>query len=133
MTVQAKALPECWQVQYEAGGIAGVADTAKRGAGGGAGLRPHELLEASLACCMTIMARLWLDDEGLDDEGVGVTVEVVREADRSRFLYSLRLPAALEPHRDQILARLESSAVRATLSKQLTFEPVELAQKSSNR
>jgi putative redox protein len=48
----------------------------KLGVGGIGGFRPHELLEAALATCTTITARMALAERGLDDAGVGVRVEV---------------------------------------------------------
>ena len=123
MAVSARALPEKWQAEYVVGGNRGIADTYKQGVGGGAGLRPHELLEAALASCMTITARMELAELGVDDDaGVEVEVEVIRSDDETRFRYSLRLPERLESYRDRLSARLEHSPVRATLSKPITFE-----------
>ncbi|MCL2781464.1 MAG: OsmC family protein [Actinomycetia bacterium] len=123
MTVRAHALPVPWQARYAAGANSGVADTIKAGVGGSAGCRPHELLEAALATCMTITARMELRERGVDDAGVAVTVTLEREPMTSRFHYSLELPVALEPQRAAIAARLERSPVRTTLSRALTFEP----------
>lgn len=47
--IEATALPVAWQVSFRAGKKEGRADTVKDGTGGSAGMRPHELLEASLA------------------------------------------------------------------------------------
>ncbi|MDL4773383.1 MULTISPECIES: OsmC family protein [Thermomonosporaceae] len=53
-----------YQVQFRAGQNAGLADTVKDEVGGSVGLRPHELLEAALASCMTISARMELAELG---------------------------------------------------------------------
>jgi len=98
-------------------------DTFKLGTGGSAGLRPHELLEAALVSCTIIFARMELAEQGLDDTGVGVAVEVEREEAVSRFRYTLILPPQLEGHRSALLAHLERSPVRTTLSKRLEFAP----------
>ncbi|TGG86507.1 OsmC family protein [Streptomyces albus] len=82
--VEAAALTEPWQVVYRTGGHAGLADTVKEGAGGSAGMRPHELLEASLATCMTISARMALADLGVADAGVSVRVHLEREEPATR-------------------------------------------------
>src|SRR5690349_18655376 len=63
--VEATSLPAAWQVGFRAGGNEGRADTVKDGTGGSAGMRPHEPLEASLATCMTISARMALADLGV--------------------------------------------------------------------
>ena len=122
MTVNARVLPEKWQAEYVAGGHRGIADAYKQGVGGGAGFRPHELLEAALASCMTITARMELAELGIDDEGVEVRVQVVRSDDETRFQHSLHLPERLGSYRDRLSARLEHSPVRTTLSKPITFE-----------
>jgi putative redox protein len=87
-------------------------------------MRPHELLEASLATCMTISARMALADLGLPCEAsVRVRVRLEREESATRFRYELALDPRLEPHRAAVMNRIERSPVRATLSKQLIFEP----------
>jgi putative redox protein len=121
--VEATALPAAWQVTFRAGDNEGRADTVKDGTGGSAGMRPHELLEASLATCMTISARMALADLGLTCGDVSVRVHLDREESATRFRYELILDPALEPHRPAVMERIESSPVRATLSKQLVFEP----------
>jgi putative redox protein len=121
--VEAEALPVPWQVRLRAGGNEAVADTAKDGSGGCAGMRPHELLEAALAACMTISARMTLAGLGVADAGVAVRVNLERGEEATRFRYELILPAALEPHRAAVAERIARSPVRATLSKPLTFGP----------
>lgn len=123
--IEATTLPAAWQVSFRAGDNEGLADTVKNGAGGSAGMRPHELLEASLATCMTISARMALADLGLPcgEASVSVRVHLEREESATRFRYELVLDPRLEPHRPTIMNRIGRSPVRATLSKQLIFEP----------
>lgn len=121
--VEAVALPERWQVRYQAGGNEGLADTTKAGTGGSAGMRPHELLEASLATCMTISARMALADLGIADADVSVRVYLERGESATRFRYELSLDPAADVHRSAIMERVERSPVRSTLSKPLLFDP----------
>lgn len=121
--IEATALPPAWQVKFRAEENEGLADTIKDGVGGRSGLRPHELLEASLATCMTITARMALADLGITHGDVSVRVHLERETSATRFRYELGLGPALEPHRQAVLERLEHSPVRLTLSKELSFEP----------
>ena len=121
--IEAMALPAAWQVTFRAGGNEGRADTVKDGTGGSTGMRPHELLEASLASCMTIAAMMALADLGTAGGEVRVRVQLEREESATRFRYELILDPALEPHRAAVTERIERSPVRATLSKQLIFEP----------
>jgi putative redox protein len=121
--VEATSLPAAWQVRFQAGDNEGRADTVKDGTGGSAGLRPHELLEAALATCMTISARMALADLGVPDGKVRVRVHLERERSATRFRYELVLDPALEPHRPAVTERVERSPVRSTLSQPLIFEP----------
>lgn len=120
--VEAVALRAPWQVRFQAGGNEGVADTVKGGIGGSAGLRPHELLEAAAATCMTISARMALADAGVTDGEVSVRVLLEREESTTRFRYELRLAPELEVHRSAVLERIACSPVRSTLGKPLLFE-----------
>ncbi|GAA4487006.1 hypothetical protein GCM10023191_014240 [Actinoallomurus oryzae] len=121
--VEATVLAKPWQVRFRAGGNEGVADTLKEGVGGSAGMRPHELLEAALATCMTVSARMALADLGIGDAEVGVRVLLEREESETRFRYELVLDPDLETHRSAIAERIARSPVRSTLSKPLVFEP----------
>ena len=125
--IEATALPAAWQVRFRAGDNEALADTLKNGTGGSAGMRPHELLEASLATCMTISARMALADLGLPhgESSVCVRVHLEREESATRFRYALALDPALEPHRPAVMERMQRSPVRTTLSKQLIFEPAQ--------
>ncbi|RDI49607.1 OsmC family protein [Nocardia mexicana] len=120
--IEASALTEPWQVRFRSGANEGIADTVKEGVGGTAGMRPHELLEAALASCMTISARMGLAGTGADDAGVSVRVELDRGETTTTFRYELVLAPALEPHRALIEERIARSPVRSTLGKQLRFE-----------
>jgi putative redox protein len=121
--IEATALPAAWQVRFRAGKKEGLAGTVKDGTGGPAGMRPHELPEASLATCMTISARMALADLGVTEGQVSVRVHLERGESATRFRYEPALDPALEPHRPAVMERIECSPVRATLSRQLVFEP----------
>ncbi len=124
MAVEAVGLPTPWQVRFRAGSNEGRADTLKAGVGGSTGMRPHELLEASLASCMTISARMALAELGVTDADVSVRVHLEREESATRFRYELVLDPALETFRPAVVERIECSPVRSTLSRPLIFEPV---------
>ncbi len=68
------------------GRIETIADTTKAGAGSLEGFRPHELLEAAVAACMGISARLKADELGAGPVEVATEVSLDRsEAGRAIF------------------------------------------------
>ncbi len=120
--VESSSRQERYGVVFRAREHEGRADTLKNGAGGNSGMRPHELLEAALASCMTITARMAAEDLGIAAGEITVEVELERGANASVFHCRVRLPPALsQAHVDAIGARVESSPVRRTLSAQLRF------------
>ncbi|MDT3397774.1 OsmC family protein [Streptomyces sp. B1866] len=125
--IEATALPTPWQVRYRAGGHEGVADTRKAGLGGAAGPRPHDLLEAALATCMTMTARMALAVALPDADGdvgeVSVRVSLDRSGPEARFRYELVLDPALERHRPLLAEYIANCPVRRTLSGPLAFDP----------
>ncbi|PZG12744.1 OsmC family protein [Nonomuraea aridisoli] len=122
--VEARALTTPYQVRFRAGRNTGSADTVKNGVGGSTGPRPHELLEAALATCMTISARMALVDLGLPDTEARVVVTLDRREAVTRFRYELVLDPPVEEAQRQVVAeRVRQSPVRRTLSRALEFEP----------
>ncbi len=98
-----------------------VADTSTKNGGGGAGFRPHELLEAALAACIDITLRMVADREGIPLEEVATKVEVVRE-DETAFEYEITFKGQLDAaDRRRLLAAAERCPVRRTLSKPIVF------------
>jgi len=121
--VEARSLENRYQTELRAGSRRIVADTHKDGLGGGAGMRPHELLEAALASCLAISARMALQELGMEEPRLGVRVELERGAQETVFVYALEPHRALnDAQRAAIYARLEHSPVRETLSRPLRFE-----------
>lgn len=124
--VEATTLPVPYQVRFRAGENTGLADTVKEGVGGTAGMRPHELLEAALATCMTMSARMALAELGRTDVAVTVAVFLEREESSTRFRYHVTTDPALDDAAHRVVVeRIERSPVRRTLSKTLSFEPTE--------
>ncbi|AQZ63668.1 unnamed protein product [[Actinomadura] parvosata subsp. kistnae] len=125
--VEARALTTPYQVEFRAGRNTGRADTLKNGVGGTAGLRPHELLEAALASCMTITARMALEEMGLIGTEAKVVVTLDRQETVTRFRYDLVLdPPVSQAQHQAVAERVRRSPVRRTLGGPLEFEPARL-------
>ena len=98
------------------------ADTMKGSAGGSDGFRPHELLEAAVAACMNISARLKADEMGLGPVEVATEVSLDRsQAARAVFRCQVRVGGALT---DDQRAALNDAAFHCAVSQTLLRECV---------
>ncbi len=116
MTVEAHALGVAYQTRFTAGDHTGLADTRKDNVGGSVGMRPHELLEAALATCMAITARMAMEEFGLAAPAVSVRVRLERSDRATIVRYGVTANPRLDDVRREVLAnRLERSPVARTL------------------
>ncbi|MGD0197562.1 MAG: OsmC family protein [Solirubrobacteraceae bacterium] len=121
--VEAEALATPYQTAFRAGAVEGRADTLEAGRGGRGGMRPHELLEAALATCMAITARMALEELGIEAPGLRVRVELERSERETAYVYELRGDRGLTAaQRAAVYDRLERCPVRRTLSRPARFE-----------
>ncbi len=98
-------------------------NTAEKG-GNGDGFRPHELLEAALACCMNMSVRMYADQNSINLDSVTTTVSIDRsKSDGVCFEYSIHLNGDLsEKETNDILEMVKTCPVRETLSTKLSFK-----------
>lgn len=89
--------------------------------GAGDGFRPHELLEAALATCMSMTVRIAAEKYGYALTQVAVTVSLDRTvADDLAFDYQLELSGDLS---DAERSRLARAAAQCPVSKTLAARP----------
>jgi putative redox protein len=120
--IEAKSEPVPYQTSFAVGGHAGMADTTKDGVGGEAGMRPHDLLAAALATCMTMTARMSAERAGHPDLKVKVRVDLEREAEVTRFRYAVDLDPEVDPQlRTRVLRAVGRCPVSQTLRKEIEF------------
>ncbi len=116
MTVMATVLEKPYQTRFTARAHAGLADTHKGGVGGAAGMRPHELLEAALATCMAMTARMATEAVGLADPRATVSVRLERCPSSTTITCRLTVDSRLDDaQRAAVIARVERSPVIGTL------------------
>ena len=98
-------------------------DTTSDKGGADSGFRPHDLLEAALATCMNITLRWYADNHGIPLSGVTTEVNLNRGiSGETIFEYKVKLDGPLTEEQRQILLNVaESSHVRRTLSKKISF------------
>jgi uncharacterized OsmC-like protein len=122
VTAEATALKIPFQTRIAAGLHTGLADTRKRGVGGTAGPRPHELREAAAAACLAITARMVVEQLGIPNPQVAVRVWLDRSDATTVVNYRLTPAPRLDDHRRLAFAeQLERSPLRRTLTLTIEF------------
>src|SRR5687767_15421885 len=84
-----------YQVHFTNGTQVAMADVIPAKGGQGAGFGPHELMEASLACCINMWIRMQADKRGMAVGAVFVSVTLKRDDPNERiFEYHVSLEGA---------------------------------------
>lgn len=112
-----------FQVQFSDGQHLALADTTKDKGGSGAGFRPHDLLEAALASCMNMTARMYAAKYAIPLTQVVTTVTLDRSGSgQVVFSYSVELSGELTvKQKEAIMSALRVCPVRNTMSRGMRF------------
>jgi putative redox protein len=121
--VTAKGLDAPYLTAFTNGTLEAFSDATIEKGGQGDGFRPHELLEAALACCINIWLRTYANNHGLSLDEVNTTVWVKRDRlEETMFEYRIELQGAItDEQRSKLLRIAETCPVRQSLSRKLTF------------
>ena len=121
--IKATSQAQPYQVQFSDGKHAALADTTADKGGGGAGFRPHELLEAALATCMNMSASMYAAEHGIPLRQAVTRVSLDRSgSDAVTFACSVDLLGELDvEQKAAIMAALRVCPVRQTLSRGVRF------------
>lgn len=125
--VTCTGLDTAYQVAFSNGTYSGVSDAPADKGGAGQGFRPHELLEAALGSCTSIVLRVYAEKHGIALTGVTVSVNLEHEEPgKAKFVCRIALSGDLTPQqRQQLLRAARACPVRRTLSGTLVFEEKE--------
>ena len=106
--------------------------SAARG-GAAAGFNPHELLEASVACCINIWLRIHADACGIPLSSVTAEVRLNRESpDEAVFEYRVDLQGDFTTQqRDELEQQIATCPVSKTLLKNISFREMSSDNRSS--
>jgi putative redox protein len=112
-----------YRTSVRSGDLQLLANTLKEGVGGTDGFRPHDLLEAALAACMNITARMAAEKAGVAVERVTTSARLDREGDGPvTFRCSLSISGELsEEERAAVANAVARCPVRRTLSRGIQF------------
>ncbi len=121
--VDAESLEDDYGVRFTNAIVSAVADTTEEKGGADSGFRPHDLLEAALASCLNISVRMRARKLAYPLTGVRTRVSLDRSsADAAVFEYSIEIDGPLSgAQRRELLAAAETSSVRATLGREISF------------
>ena len=117
-----------YSVQFTDGKELADADVLPIKGGQGAGFGPHELLEASLACCINMWIRMQADQIGIAVGSIAVAVSLKRDHPQEAiFEYTVKLEGDLsEDQRAMLMQAADNCPVRRTLLKKLSFQKLEV-------
>ena len=113
-----------YQTLFSDGVHQGFADAPADNGGQGDGFRPHELLEAALASCVSMTVRMYADHHAIPLNSVTAKVTLDRShPDETVFQYEIDVEGDLTPEqKDKLLHAASACPVRKTLSKRIRFE-----------
>lgn len=104
--ITATELPDRYQVRFSDGRHDGVADAATVDGGSDAGFKPHALLEAALATCITMTIRMYADRKGLELPALAARVKLDQSrADAPVMRYDVGFG-------DAVLTEVQSATLR---------------------
>ena len=119
--ITARELGAGYRNSFGNGRISGRGDMPADKGGDGDGFRPHELLEAALATCMSMTVRIAAEKYGYPLEHVAVTVTLDR-SDPAAFAFDYQL--ALSGDLTEVQrSRLERAAAQCPVSKTIAANP----------
>ena len=110
-------------VQFTNGTQQADADVPPTKGGQGAGIGPHELLEASQATCINMWIRMQADQLGIAVGPIDVTVNLRRDQpEEVVYEYTVKFDSSLsQEHQTMLLQAAENCPVRRTLLKKASF------------
>lgn len=121
--IQTKSNGAPYRTWFSNGEHGAFADTTPDNGGQNAGFRPHDLLEAALACCVTITAQMFAQRHGIPLRQVRAVVRLNREqASEPTFEVKMDFDGELtEKQIEQLQVAVQSCPVRKTLSNGIRF------------
>ena len=112
-----------YRIWFSNGYHEGFADTTSDKGGRNAGFRPHDLLEAALASCITMTAQMFAERNGMALREVRATVRLNRELpDNTVFEVETDFVGDLSSEEiERLRSAVQACPVRKTLSKAIAF------------
>ena len=116
--------PKAYKTKFTNNIVSSYSDNSPDKGGNGDGFRPHELLEAALACCINMTVRMFADKNSISLNTVSTTVSIDRSIPgEASFEYNVTLTGNLSDNeKDKIFEMIKNCPVRKTLSSKISFK-----------
>lgn len=121
--ITCESLDQDFLARFTDGTHEALTDTTPQWGGASAGFAPHDLLEAALAGCITIVTRMSAKKHNIPLEGMSVKVTLNRDDPaKTVFTYSMDLKGDLTSEQCEKLRRAAKACpVHKTLCRQMEF------------
>ena len=121
--IQTESEKENYTTKFSHGEHSAYSDTTIDKGGSNSGFRPHELLEAAVACCMNMHIRMFAENHKMDVSHVKTEVSVNRnDPEFCIFEYKVEIDGKLtELEKEKLMQVVQSCPVKKTLSKRMEF------------
>jgi putative redox protein len=115
-----------YKTEFTNGENIAFADISKDEGGSSAGCSPHELLEASLACCINMYIRVYAENHNIPISKVTTSVNLDKSnPDERIFEYAFDIQGDLsEDQRNKLINAANACPVKQTLSKKISFKQI---------
>lgn len=125
ITAHSEAAP--YRTRFIVDGHEACSDASPEKGGGGAGFGPHALLEASVACCISIWLRMHAEKHDIPLSQVTARVSLDRlTPGETVFQYAVDLQGALtDEQRRELQQQVVACPVSQTLLKRISFRELE--------
>ena len=112
-----------YKTKFYNGEYSAFSDTTIDKGGSNSGFRPHELLEAAVACCMNMHIRMFAENHKMDVSKVKTEVSLNKnDPEFTVFEYKVEINGKLTGlEKEKLMQVVQSCPVKKTLSKRIDF------------
>jgi putative redox protein len=121
--IKTKNVENNYGTEFSNGKYSAFSDTTIDKGGSNSGFRPHELLEAAVACCMNMHIRMFAENHKMDVSKVKTEVSLNRNnPEFVAFEYKVKINGKLTvQEKEKLMQVAQSCPVKKTLSKRIEF------------
>jgi len=121
--IKTRNIKNNYGTEFSNGKHSAFSDTTIDKGGSNSGFRPHELLEAAVACCMNMHIRMFAENHKMDVSKVKTEVSLNKnDPEFTVFEYKVEINGKLTGlEKEKLMQVVQSCPVKKTLSKRIEF------------